>query len=326
MRRGLWLILTFDISVSPDLLRSHRITLTTTDSLTPIVHEPTIRAQLSGALPLPTGSGSHVLFNMVFAMGALDLAPDDEPDEPGSHYYEAARDALQHDLLKGGSLLLVQGLALMALYLQRTTKPNAGYICLGLAFRMAIALGLHVSTPPSKNGLGLTALESEMRCRIWWGLVTLETGMCMTYGRPHCIDVPSLFTVRLPVNTEDEYLTVSSTQLPSDSALVTQYSALVTQARLSQAALHSLERISRSLPSPTVEQIKWCGNYFRNQLASLPAYTQSPAPFSYRLASSVQIWRARDYASVLYRPVLLSAAWGSVRETASDEAVREIVE
>lgn len=228
------------------------------DALTPIVHEPTIRAQLTGALPLPTGSGGHVLFNMIFAMGACDYATDNAPHETGFPYYERARAALQQDLLEGGSLVLVQGLAIMAIYLQRNDRPNTSYICLGLAIRIAVALGLHVSTPSGSGG-GLTVLESETRCRVWWCLVTLETGMCMTYGRNHALSLPSLSTARLPVNTDDEHLTVSTSQPPPDSAGITRYTPLIKQAKLANVVLHSLDRISGSLPSPTVEQVKWCG-------------------------------------------------------------------
>ncbi|KAM0559892.1 hypothetical protein ACHAPJ_003841 [Fusarium lateritium] len=294
-------------------------------ALTPILHEPTIRAQLTGALPLPTGNGAQVMFNMIFATGANDLATGEAFRDNGVQYYERARAALQHDLLEGGSLLLVQGLAIMAIYLQRNDKPNTSYICLGLAIRIAMALGLHVSTT-NGNGKGLTVLESEMRCRIWWGLVTLETGHCMTFGRPHALSFLSLFSARLPVNTEDEYLTVSSTQQPPDVPDLTRYSPLIKQARLAQLALHSLDRISRSLPSPTVEQIKWCGEYFRDQLAALPAYMQPTGSPPDRLAWAVQIWRSRDYMSILYRPVFLSAAWSSGSGAASVEQVREIVD
>ena len=299
--------------------------LTAIDVLHPLVHEPTIRAQITGALPLPTSSGSRVLLNMIFATGAYDSATDDALANDGSEYYEVARAALQQDLFAEGSLMLVQGLGIMALYLQRCKKPNAGYVCLGLAIRMAMSLGVHVSVP-SGNGTGLTVLECEMRSRIWWGLVTLEAGMSMTYGRPHGICLPSLSAVRLPVNVEDEHLTVSTPVQPAAASYVTRYTALIKQARLAQMAFHSLDRISRSLPSPTVEQVRWCSDYFRDQLAALPAYMQSTAPPQHRLACAVQIWRSRDYQSVLCRPVFLSAAWKAGATATSDQSVREVVE
>ena len=298
--------------------------ITITDALHPLVHEPTIRAQITGALPLPKTYGGRVLFNMIFATGASDVASDDSPDNDGYHYYERARTALQIDLFAEGSLVLVQGLAIMAIYLQRRNKPNAGYICLGLAIRMAMALGLHVSTPDGDEAK-LTVLESEMRSRIWWVLVTLEAGMCMTFGRSHSISLPSLFAVRLPVNCDDEHLTVSSTERPPDAPHATRHSALITQARLAQMAFHTQDRISRSLPSPTVDQVKWCGDYFRDKMAALPSYAyQLTSPYTF--AQAVQIWRARDYRSAVYRPVYLSAAWGAGGAMSSDSTVREIVQ
>lgn len=75
-------------------------------------------------------------------MGALDLAQSEEDDD-GHEYYETARQSMDREILEGGTLPLVQGLAIMANYLQRNNRPNAGYLCLGMAIRMATALGLH---------------------------------------------------------------------------------------------------------------------------------------------------------------------------------------
>lgn len=278
-----------------------------------------------GALPLPTDRGSRVLFYMIFATGAFDSALEGDVDNNGEQYYEKARAALQEDLFLGGSLTLVQGLMIMAIWLQRISRPNAGYVCLGLAIRMAITLGIHVSTPNNRNG-GLSVLESEMRHRTYWGLVALETGHCMTYGRPHGFNLHSLSTARLPINADDGLLTVSTTLAPTDADRVTLYTALINQAWLSEMASHSLDRLSRSLPSPTAEQIKWCGDQFREQLAALPSYMQPGAPGPYKFARAVQTWRARDYQSILYRPVLLSAAWNTSGLASLDENVKQVIE
>lgn len=277
-----------------------------------------------GAMPLPTDRGSRVLFYMIFATGAFDSALQGNVDNNGEQYYEKARTALQEDLLLGGSLTLVQGLMIMAIWLQRISRPNAGYICLGFAIRMAITLGIHVSAPNIKNS-GLSVLASEIRARTWWGLVALETGHCMTYGRPHGVNLPSLSTARLPINTDDGLLTVSTAQAPGDADRVTLYTALINQAWLAQMASHSLDRLSRSLPSPTAEQIKWCGDQFREQLAALPHYMQPGAAGLYKFARAVQTWRARDYQSILYRPVLLSAAWNTSGLATSDENVKQVI-
>lgn len=59
---------------------------------------------------------------------------------------------------------------------------------------------------------------------------------------------------------------------------------------------------------------------------ALPSYMRSPPPSVYRLAIAIQTWRARDYRSVLYRPVFLAAAWSHDTPAASDEAVQKIIE
>lgn len=292
------------------------------DALHPIVHEPTIRAQLTGALPLPAIGGVQVLLNMIFAMGAFDTATDESmPD--GTQYFETARMHLQQEFFAEGSLVLVQGLAIMALYLQRHNRPNTGYICLGLAIRMAVALGMHAPAYAGDSNV-LGPLEMEIRNRVWWCLVTLEAGMSLTYGRPHGISTSSLNAVQLPVNTEDEHLTVSSVVLPESSPDVTCYTALITQAQLAQALFSSLDRISRSHPYPTVEQVKWCGKNFRDRIDEIPAM-RLDAPPAYCLAHAIQTWRARDYRSVIYRPVFLSAVWSVGMTAIADGCVNEIV-
>ncbi|ORY27927.1 fungal-specific transcription factor domain-domain-containing protein [Naematelia encephala] len=289
--------------------------------LTPIVHEPTVRAQLMGAVPLPRNSGNRVLFYMIFAMGSFDLALTAE-DDNGYKYYEIARHAYREEVMEEGSLQLVQGLAIMANYLQRSNKPNAGFVCLGVAIRMAIALGIHASATGGK----LTALDSETRTRLWWGLVTLEAGCCSTFGRPHALGFSSLMAVRLPTNCDDESLTVSDETIPPAAQHVTLYTALIIQARLAKTAFGLQDRISKSLPSPRVEQIKWCGQSFQDDLLSFPAFMQTAGPGPYRLARAIQSWRARYLRSVLYRPVLLSAAWSPSWRNGRDKTVHEIVE
>jgi transcriptional regulatory protein GAL4 len=298
--------------------------MTPLDVLHPIVHEPTIRAQLTGALPLPSGAGAHVLLNMIFATGAFDAAVDDTVTN-SDHYYKIARSHLQRELLAEGSLTLVQGLAVMAIYLQRANKPNAGYVCLGLALRMGMALGLH-DDPPDGGHTGLSVLDLELRNRVWWCLVTLETGMSATYGRPHGISLALLSTVRLPINTEDECLTVSTKSRPPNALYATRYTALVKQALLARMLISRLDRVSRSFPSPTVEQVKWAGDQFRTELENLPPFMNPIGQPAYQFALAVQSWRARDYCSVLYRPVFLSAVWSVGSTAASDGCVREIIE
>lgn len=62
-------------------------------------------------------------------MGALDGAHS-ESDFQGQKYCETARAILSGDIVEGGSLERVQAVAILANYLQRSDRPDAGYLWL----------------------------------------------------------------------------------------------------------------------------------------------------------------------------------------------------
>jgi transcriptional regulatory protein GAL4 len=72
---------------------------------------------------------SIVSTSQIFAMGALDSVAQ-ESDFHGQTYCDIARAILNNDIMESGSVELVQAIAILANYLQRNDKPNAGYLCL----------------------------------------------------------------------------------------------------------------------------------------------------------------------------------------------------
>jgi len=290
------------------------------DSLTPLVHEPTIRAQVSGAIPLSNKPGANVLLYMIFAMGAFDRATTPDADD-GDRYYQIAWAALQKDMLEEGTLQLVQGLGIMANYLQRSHRPNAGYICLGMAIRMGLALGLHTPTTSTRA----SPLDKEMRARVWWALVTLEAGCSVTFGRPHALGSAALVALAPPLNCDDEHLTVSTQEKPTEVAVPTRYTALIVQSHLARATCSVHDKILHSSPAPTIEQVKWCDEHIVAAVEGLPPFMLNMSDGEYRLARSVQIWRARDFRAILYRPVLLAAAWDSSRRRKLSPVVQNAI-
>jgi transcriptional regulatory protein GAL4 len=282
------------------------------------VHEPTIRAQVSGAIPLSSKPGSNVLLYMIFAMGAFDLATSPDGGD-GDRFYQAAWEALQRDMLEQGTIELVQGLAIMANYLQRSNRPNAGYICLGIAIRMAFALGLHTPTTSA------SPLERETRTRVWWALVTLEAGCSVTFGRPHAFGAMALRNIRLPINCDDEHLTVSTVNMPTDVTYATQYTALIIQSHLARATCSIHDQILQSHPAPSIERVKSCDERFVQLFNDIPPYMLDVQQGPHRLARSIQLWRARDFRAILYRPVLLAAAWDSSRRKTLGPLIQQAI-
>lgn len=258
---------------------------------------------------------------MIFAMGAFDAAKEGRSSD-GHAYYEAAREALHHDMLEDGTLELVQGLAIMANYLQRSNRPNAGFVCLGLAIRTAVALGLHDPTTSSR----LSPFEQESRKRVWWCLITNETGCSVTFGRPNGVGAALSGPMPLPLNIDDEHLTVSSEECPQSMNTPTKYSALLIQARAARAMAPVHDRILLSHPAPTLEQIKVWDDGIAQAIARLPEAVLQASSGRYRFARAAQVWRTRDFRAILYRPILLAAAWDSSSHTELPRAVREAVE
>jgi transcriptional regulatory protein GAL4 len=252
----------------------------------------------------------------MFARGALDIGTSD-----GDTYYLLARDALKRDMLHGGTLELVQGLGMMANYLQQSGRPNAGYMALGWAIRMAMALGLH--TPSA----ACTPLERETRLRVWWAIVTMEAGCCATFGRPHAAGAFQLHTTPLPINCDDEHLTVVSDTAPTSVDRPTLYTALGYQSRLAQATCAILDRILHSNPAPTLAQLRRYDGRILVAIRDMPEYMCAlPGAGPHQLALNVQRWRTRDLRAILYRPLLLGVAWRSGSPTTVCPEVLEAIE
>ncbi len=123
--------------------------------------------------------------NTVFALAALFSSRD--PEHNASYSAEFFRMAETVDILSllGGEvgLEMIQLVLLMAFYLQSTERFSKCWNVAGLALRMAQNAGLHLGlTEARKRGLLSpcpTQLECEMRARVWYACILLETYVVM---------------------------------------------------------------------------------------------------------------------------------------------------
>ncbi|KAF4468789.1 short chain oxidoreductase [Fusarium albosuccineum] len=144
----------------------------------PLLHEGFFRAQQMSAIAKPKDGSWPVLLNMVLAVGAF--AGPESSSNLDTYFYEQAHAAVSLELLQRGSLQLVQAFALMANYLQKRNKPNSGCTYLGIAFNMAMGLGLHREFSEKS----ISAFTMEIRRRAWWTLFIFDSGARLTFGRP----------------------------------------------------------------------------------------------------------------------------------------------
>ncbi|KAJ6005963.1 hypothetical protein N7451_003907 [Penicillium sp. IBT 35674x] len=123
---------------------------------------------------------TRCVINSVLSLGALYMNTPQDLKWATSYFAEARR--LIGSLFDGANMLTVQASMLMAIYAHHTSQPNLAYNYLGTAIRLAYTLGIndmHVSLPH------LVPLQPALRA--WWLLYSLETDICIEYGRPLCI-------------------------------------------------------------------------------------------------------------------------------------------
>ncbi|KAL4870825.1 fungal-specific transcription factor domain-containing protein [Aspergillus spectabilis] len=191
----------------------------------PILHESTFRQMYSTRREVRVHTSWHPIFYLVLAVG--EWLRGVESGSERSKYYNAARSRMSMRMLESGNLLTVQAFLLMGNYLQKRDRPNTGYNFVGIAYRMALGLGLH-RDPPTETMTG--TLLNERRRVVWWIIYCFDSGFSLTTGRP-IMASDSFIDTRLPRNIDDSECDLTSI-LPAPTNQPTIYSAIIGQARL----------------------------------------------------------------------------------------------
>lgn len=273
---------------------------------------------MTGVAPKPRDGSWPLLYNMVVTMGAF--VGDSENTSLDLGFYRRARDSVSLSVLGKGSLCYVQALVLMGNYLQKRNKPNAGFACIGIAWSMALSIGLHrefgtFSTSP---------FTMELRRRTWWVLFIFVSGAQLTFGRPPA----SLIGVntRLPTNLEDSNMVIDMDALPEVRNGPTVTSCLIAQIQLATIAnAVQTELLTNQVPDHSNAQD--LDAQITAWLDGLPSYlrTDSQLPLRLELPKQVLIWRSYHLRIVLHRPFLFQALAKTTRLNAEDRDVQNCI-
>ena len=214
-------------------------------------------------------------------------------------FYRIARANLNMDVLEKGSLSYVQGLVLMANYLQKRNKPNAGFVLIGIGFSMALAIGLH-----REFGLPHSSpFTMEIRRRVWWVLFVFVSGAQLTLGRPPVSLVG--VNVKLPSNLDDQDLAVDMSQLPDSKDGPTVTSCLIYQVKLAIVAnLVQVELLTDQIPSN--ERALNLDQKISQWREGLPAYFNESMTLDpwFEIPKRILIWRSYHLRIILHRPLV----------------------
>ncbi|CAD0110193.1 unnamed protein product, partial [Aureobasidium uvarum] len=280
---------------------------------------PFMADRTSGAVPKPRDGSWDLLYNIVIAIGAFAGGLVDTNID--LTYYNIAKDSISLSLLEKGSICYVQGLALMANYLQKRNKPNAGFAMIGIAWSMALSIGLHREfDSPSAS-----VYNMEIRRRTWWTLFVFVSGHQLTFGRPPA----SLIGINLgpPTNLDDKDLAVDMFSLPAARDGPTTATALVAQIKLASIGnMVQSELLTHQVPA--LETAQHLDQQITTWLAELPAYYDLKITLSMRfeLAKRILIWRSYHLRIVLFRPFLFRAVAKNARLSPDDRGVWTCIE
>ena len=155
----------------------------------PALHEPTLDRDIDavyarGANGQPPATDyQHFLCRMVVAISLQKM--DTQYAGLADSYYLAALQYLER-VVKPMDLKTLQCFALMGEYSLLTPTRTAIYYIIGLAVRLAQALGLHEEKTITRGRAGgpISALELDMRRRIFWCILTMDYGLAHSLGRP----------------------------------------------------------------------------------------------------------------------------------------------
>lgn len=158
-------------------------------------------------------------------------------------FQEAALEMLQEEL-ENPSVTTVQGLLLLASKESGIGKSSLGWIHSGIAFRIAIALGLHLDTVDIKDNKGLSEDEIRVKRATFWGCYIFDQGWGLYLGRPYAINDDEI-SLPFPSYIDESPISWSPFYELSDSVAVND--SIEFQPRNTSTAIIKLYRILKDI-------------------------------------------------------------------------------
>lgn len=242
-----------------------------------IIHRPSFEEaclNLYSAAPDRTNPQPQFLSltYMVFCLGTLFTSPVLVRNRYSLAHEFFLRAQLCFDISVSGftpSLDSVVAVMLMAQYsyfCDRLERTNFAWNCIGLAIRLAVAMGLH------RDGevFELSAFQLHMRRLIWSELLFFDRMLSMSLGRPFAISNDQT-NVHEPSNVCDIQISSQSNCIPDPSYERTEASFTIFKAKLSKVIASVLDRAFRFTP-PSYSEVEALTEQFKVLENELPDY------------------------------------------------------
>lgn len=278
-------------------------------SVLPVLHWPSFTSEFekvyhAGTLVGVSSEWAAVLFG-VFACGAIHTVESNREEE-GKEFVRISCGII--DVWQDSFNLDRARAALLAsVFLYEVNSKSSSWVWIGSAVRVAQEIGLHIESGP------WSAIEGEMRKRLWWGLYTWDRILALEMGKPVLINDQDC-EIDLPYPVDDQYLT--ETGAVPEGQQITPLLATIHVVR-------SLGQLTRTLRWPTLTSatLETFERHFSTCLATFPPHlqpnnNQDLDPRS--LAPAIYLQNAR---LLLYRHNISPHCQPSVRESAVDSCI-----
>lgn len=203
------------------IFRLWQIFLDNINPLTKLIHAPTTQQRLldASAKIETISKESEALMFAIYLSAIQSMSADECQSVMGEskgvlirRYHPAVRSALlRANFTSSLNVLVVQAFALYLLSVRHYHEPNSLWILTGTAVRLGQRLGLH------RDGtfIGLSPFETEIRRRVWWRLLALDSQTAELCGAGLSVAFPRYDTKR-PLNVNDSDLSPNMSALPSE--------------------------------------------------------------------------------------------------------------
>ncbi|KAI8167102.1 hypothetical protein K4K50_007062 [Colletotrichum sp. SAR 10_71] len=191
-----------------EMLRLWQVFLERVNPMTKVIHVPSLEPLVFEAATdhgnvAPDFEALLCSINVLAIMALSEAESEQILNVPKNAALRKASLALKKavskvDFLRKYNLTILQCLVLYLVSLQGQFDRHASWILTGMLVRIAQRMGLH------RDGelIGLTPFETEMRRRIWWQIIMLETKYAVLAGFCDTL-LPPNWDTRLPSNLND---------------------------------------------------------------------------------------------------------------------------
>ncbi|KAF2143634.1 uncharacterized protein K452DRAFT_224546 [Aplosporella prunicola CBS 121167] len=221
----------------------------------PVFHEPSFLQDVDAVYNGSTNAYQNFTVRMVIAISLQKM--DTQYAGLADAYYLAALRYME-SAVKPMDLGTIQCFCLIAGYSLTTPTRTAVYYIVGLAVRLAEALGFNEEKTITlgKGGKPADPLEVDMRRRVFWSTLTMDLGLSHSLGRPAILatrhehlDVQFFSTV------EDQFITRSGI-LPAQPCLKKWIAIHFFRMRLLQLEIRR-KLYQKKRPEPKDDQHPW---------------------------------------------------------------------